>query len=316
MNNLKQEHVLIVQNDADEEIFVLNKNPFSIGRHSSNSLTIKSRVISRCHATILPIKSEETGLYSFWLIDGNEQGVISTNGLTVNSETCLMHELKPGDEIIFPEGTKILYQVRHKSEHEDINLTQELLNNPKTILDKDFKIKTDFSGASASYNLDTRIYVQNTMMLYLLLEKELEIVRSKNETISLIFIFYDFQKLQQLSPKSYQKIFRLYQLIINQCLNNSGYFILSFKSLEIVILHGVNQNLVTEIAEGMTQKIADVNEKLDFLKGEKAIAGAYSQIPQNERNGKILIEQVRHKLMKSTHSDEYSTFVNLNLCQF
>lgn len=307
MNNPEIQHTLIIKKGLDEQMVLLGENSFSIGRHSSNSWVIKSKLISRCHATILRIKSRENGEYSFWLIDGNEEGIISTNGLTVNGECCLMHELKSGDEIVLPEGTIIIYEIR--------------LNSPKTTVEKNIstnhdqevKIKTYPGEHKDNYSLNSRIYLENTMMLYLLVDKELEIMRSSHGIVSFIFIFYDLQKLKTISPKNYKKVFRLYQLIISKTSRDYHEFILSFESLEIVVLKNIEHPETAKIANKIVEEIHKTYNRFDFLKSENFIAGGYSQIPQKETNAKSLIEQVYRKLIKSTHNDPYTSFVDLNL---
>ncbi|TVQ45536.1 MAG: FHA domain-containing protein [Gloeocapsa sp. DLM2.Bin57] len=314
MENSALDHVLVVEREGSSTVFMLNNESFSIGRHSSNSLVIKSRVISRCHATILPIKSYDEEVTSFWIIDGNEQGIVSTNGFTVNSEPCLMHQLKPGDQIDFPDGTKITYQVKDRFEEEDnsddLAPTGNLLQPDKQPVNNQLPVKTTYADFFPSSRLDTRIYVQNINMLCLLLEKELEMVRAKNTILSLIFIYYNSKKMQQISPKSYNKILRLYQLIVNQKITNPYDFILSFNDLEIAVLHNCNQKQVAELAQNIAIDIYMTSKKINFSETENVITGAYSQVPQTERNGKVLIERVNQLLTEKTDGN---LFINLNL---
>jgi pSer/pThr/pTyr-binding forkhead associated (FHA) protein len=75
MNYSELEHILVVERDNHTSFFTLNNESFTVGRHSSNALVLKAKVISRCHVTILPIKSNTEEVTSFWIIDGTEQGV-------------------------------------------------------------------------------------------------------------------------------------------------------------------------------------------------------------------------------------------------
>ena len=47
MNKSEFEHILIVNCSDKEEVIVLSDVPFSIGRHSSNSLIIHSKLICK-----------------------------------------------------------------------------------------------------------------------------------------------------------------------------------------------------------------------------------------------------------------------------
>jgi hypothetical protein len=135
-----------------------------------------------------------------------------------------MHHLKSGDQIVFPDGSKITYQVKDKFQEEDdsddLVPTGHILVQNQQKVDNQFKIRTDFHYFLPASRLDTRIYVQNMSMLCLLLEKELEIVRAKHESLSLIFVYYNSKKMRKISPKSYQKVLRLYQLVVNKKITN------------------------------------------------------------------------------------------------
>ena len=317
MNYTNLHHVLVVEHDDHTSFFTLNNESFTVGRHSSNALVLKAKVISRYHATILPIKSNKGDeVTSFWIIDGTEQGVVSTNGFTVNNESCLMHQLKPGDRVDFPDGTKITYQVKDKSEEEEEDNSDDLLPTRRIVvptqekLDNQFKIRTDFHDFLPASRLDTRIYVQNMSMLCLLLEKELEVMRGKSDILSLIFIYYNSKNMKEISPKSYQKILRLYQLVVNQKITNPSDFILSFNDLEIAVIHNCNQTAVTELAESLATDIYTTSEKINLPDAENILSCAYIQIPKNELNVKFLIEKVKHILVAK---DDNNLFVNLNL---
>jgi hypothetical protein len=147
-------------------------------------------------------------------------------------------------------------------------------------------------------------------MLCLLLEKELEVVRVKSEILSLIFVYYNSKKMKEISPKSYQKILRLYQLVVNKKITNPYDFILSFNDLEIAVIHNCNQTAVTELAKSLAKNIYTTSEKINLPEVENILSGAYSQIPQNERNAKFLIEKVNQILVVE---NDNNLFFNLNL---
>jgi diguanylate cyclase (GGDEF)-like protein/PAS domain S-box-containing protein len=97
----------IEDNQKKYSIFLQNK-VYSIGRHTSNSITIKNPKISRYHCTILPVRHRNRNHQEvYWIIDGDLKGNRSTNGLFVNGRKCLSHELKAGD-IISLGGQEII----------------------------------------------------------------------------------------------------------------------------------------------------------------------------------------------------------------
>lgn len=99
-------HILAVESGNWKKNFFLDKNSYSIGRNSTNSLIINHRVISRNHSSLIKVtyssqkdSNQEENL--FWIVDGDLKGNRSTNGIYVNGKQCLCHALKPGDVIFF-----------------------------------------------------------------------------------------------------------------------------------------------------------------------------------------------------------------------
>ncbi|WP_017296155.1 EAL domain-containing protein [Geminocystis herdmanii] len=99
-------HILAVESGNWKKNFFLDKNSYSIGRNSTNSLIINHRVISRNHSSLIKVtyssqKDSNQGENLFWIVDGDLKGNRSTNGIYVNGKQCLCHALKPGDVIFF-----------------------------------------------------------------------------------------------------------------------------------------------------------------------------------------------------------------------
>ena len=108
-------HVLVIEDLRDKREIYLEHPTYSIGRESSNSIVLLSRLVSRHHATLLRLTDPETNEYVYWIIDGDLQGNHSSNGLSVNGKYCLSHQLKDGDEIAFAVGVKATYHIREDS---------------------------------------------------------------------------------------------------------------------------------------------------------------------------------------------------------
>lgn len=99
-------HILAVESGTWKKNFFLDKNSYSIGRNSTNSLIINHRVISRNHSSLIKVtyssqKDSNQKENLFWIVDGDLKGNRSTNGIYVNGKQCLCHALKPGDVIFF-----------------------------------------------------------------------------------------------------------------------------------------------------------------------------------------------------------------------
>ena len=103
------QHLLLIEDKQGKRTLKLEDATYSMGRDSTNSIVLHSKLVSRQHAILLRISIPETANYLFRLIDGNLQGNRSTNGLTVNGQRCFSHDLKHGDAIVFGSDVKVKY---------------------------------------------------------------------------------------------------------------------------------------------------------------------------------------------------------------
>ena len=100
-NQQQTRPVLVVEDPKGKRIINLDKNIYSLGRSTLNSIVIHSRLVSRHHATILRVTDPEKDNYLFQIIDGNLQGEHSTNGLIINGKACWAKALQHKDLMIF-----------------------------------------------------------------------------------------------------------------------------------------------------------------------------------------------------------------------
>ncbi|MGB3205913.1 MAG: ATP-binding protein [Crinalium sp.] len=100
-NQQQTRPVLVVEDPKGKRIINLDKNIYSLGRSSLNSIVIRSRLVSRHHATLLRVTDTENDAYLFQIIDGNLQGEHSTNGLIINGKQCWSKALQHKDLILF-----------------------------------------------------------------------------------------------------------------------------------------------------------------------------------------------------------------------
>jgi diguanylate cyclase (GGDEF)-like protein/PAS domain S-box-containing protein len=115
-------HVLVVEDAQGRRAILLEPATYSIGRDESQSIVLYSRLVSRHHATLFGIQYPEAQDYSFWIVDGDPQGDRSKNGLIINGQKKLSHELSHGDLILFGGGAKASYHVLSDSYHSAGNL--------------------------------------------------------------------------------------------------------------------------------------------------------------------------------------------------
>ena len=96
-------HFLVIEDNHGKRLFPLRAASYSLGRDSRNSIILHSKSVSRQHALLLRItlSSEDSGHYIFRVLDGNLRGKRSTNGVFINGERCVSHDLRHGDLIEF-----------------------------------------------------------------------------------------------------------------------------------------------------------------------------------------------------------------------
>lgn len=112
---MNSQHSITIKSNLYTNTIHLVDNVYSIGRHSSNSIVIKSHLLSRHHATIVKVKYNNTeDNFSYWIIDGDLQGNKSTNGITVNNQRVSSYELKNQDKILIANHVEIDYHCQAK----------------------------------------------------------------------------------------------------------------------------------------------------------------------------------------------------------
>lgn len=107
----KWRHLLVIEDRAGRRTIHLEANTYTIGRHPSNSIVLKSPMISRQHAVLLRIVDPDTGNFFFRLVDGDLQGKPSVNGITVNGKRCESCILQHRDVILFGGDVRARYHM-------------------------------------------------------------------------------------------------------------------------------------------------------------------------------------------------------------
>lgn len=99
--NTDNRYILVLEDSNSRRTISLEDSKYSLGRHSSNSIIIHSKQVSRKHATLIRKFNRKKNQDSFWILDGDLEGKKSQNGIFVNGEKCTFYELKDGDLINF-----------------------------------------------------------------------------------------------------------------------------------------------------------------------------------------------------------------------
>lgn len=107
---MSQHHILTIDDPKGQRPLILEAATYSIGRDHSNAIVLEGHTLSRQHAFLLRLPLGG-GSYRYRLIDGNVAGKLSTNGIRVNGQRCTSWDLQNGDQILFGEEVKAVYQV-------------------------------------------------------------------------------------------------------------------------------------------------------------------------------------------------------------
>ncbi len=104
-------HLLIIDDAEGRRTITLEAATYSIGRDATNSIVLRSKLVSRQHAILLRVTAPDSSTYLFRMIDGDLQGKRSTNGLIINGRRLFSHDLKHGDMVVFGGDVKAKYYV-------------------------------------------------------------------------------------------------------------------------------------------------------------------------------------------------------------
>lgn len=122
----------MIEDTEGQHAVCLEAATYSVGRDSSNSIVLHSRLVSRQHAILLRVTTPEAATYSFRIVDGDLQGQRSTNGLIINGHRCFSHDLKHGDVIVFGGDVKARYYI--VSNVSDADFSRQCQGEDLTIL--------------------------------------------------------------------------------------------------------------------------------------------------------------------------------------
>jgi len=110
-NPAELRHILVIEDQKSRRIVTLTENTYDLGRDPGSAIPIYDRQVSRHHATLLRVNDYQNQHFAYRIIDGNLQGKRSTNGVLVNGQYCLSHELKHGDQIRLGSKSKLNYHL-------------------------------------------------------------------------------------------------------------------------------------------------------------------------------------------------------------
>jgi tetratricopeptide (TPR) repeat protein len=101
--------VLVIEDDWGRREILLERDRYSLGRDPSNDIQLYSKYVSRHHAVLSRVGADEPPAYQ--LVDGDDAGKPSTNGLLINGRKRRSRRLVPEDCIVFGPGVQATYRV-------------------------------------------------------------------------------------------------------------------------------------------------------------------------------------------------------------
>ncbi len=190
--------VLILRNQDNVAIKALPKRKNTIGRSLDSDILLQQKGISRCHATIY----FSNGVY--WILDGDMEGRVSTNGLLVNGFRISVHQLKSHDVITFCKGVYAFY-IEFSGVSEDALLLEDTVRkmidfstrsnslSTRNLEQKRDQDQSDFSRIFSSSTLDDLTKLPNRSAFFWRVKKALEFRQkiSANHKFSVLFIDVD-----------------------------------------------------------------------------------------------------------------------------
>ncbi|MEB3310715.1 MAG: EAL domain-containing protein [Snowella sp.] len=126
------QHILVIEDQAQRRTIILDEANYSLGRHSSNSIPMYSRQASRHHATLVRKFNNKTNQYSYLILDGDLEGNKSQNGIFINGQKCLIHELADGDLINFGCDVNASYHHLGRRDNGLMNAALNLAGDPNS----------------------------------------------------------------------------------------------------------------------------------------------------------------------------------------
>lgn len=187
------QHILVVEDQVNRRTIILDEANYTMGRHSSNSIQMNSRQASRHHATFVRKFNTKINQFTYLIVDGNLEGNKSQNGIFINGEKCLVHELKDGDLINF--GCDVNASYHHMGKRENFTLTSSLDSGMDSSVEN-----------KETYHADENIQTQKTLILS---EDDTDIKNNKDNDDT----FADYSYLDNVTGLPNQTLFNEYLYI-------------------------------------------------------------------------------------------------------
>lgn len=145
MNDIPNNHTLLITDAKGTRKIVLKELKYTIGRDISNNISINSKYVSRQHAILLRVPGNIAGTHLYRVIDGDLAGKPSVNGVIINGNSKVAtYELSHGDIISLAPDAQITYLVGEPNDSYDSKISKNQAGNSDesdTLINEISKVK-------------------------------------------------------------------------------------------------------------------------------------------------------------------------------
>ena len=114
----KQEyHLLLIHDQQGDRVVHLNSDQYHIGRQGQDSIRLFDPTVSRNHAKLQKVAVDEHN-YAYQIVDGDDTGTPSKNGIFINGLRSRSKTLQSSDTIQIGTGSRLVYLVEAFSKTE------------------------------------------------------------------------------------------------------------------------------------------------------------------------------------------------------
>lgn len=301
-------HLLIIEDDTGRQSLYLEEDVYTLGRHSSNSVVLESKKLSRFHATLLKRKDLETNADCYWILDGDLTGNKSHNGVFVNQNRCLVHFLKDSDVIHLGPDVKASYHIITEAEPVSTSRQKKIKEKQDTLSQE---TNGNFKQDNQLLHQQESLYDPLTNLATCSLFKEhllKSIANIRRSAGQLAIITLEISNLELINPSlSNIDLDFLFKNIGERLLScfRLGDIISSWSNHQFVILLPQIQNPeeTIKIAQRLLRKIrfpVNINGREIGLKCHLGIA----LYPQDGRDGATLLRRSQIALSKNKNQEK------------
>ncbi len=273
------QHILVVEDQASRRTIILDEANYTMGRHSSNSIQIHSRQSSRHHATFVRKFNTKLNQFTYLIVDGDLEGNKSQNGIFINGDKCLVHELKDGDLINF--GCDVNASYHHMERIENVTLTSGLNSEVNAV-----------SKQNELYSSNENIQIKKTLILS---EDDTDIKKNRDSQDD-EDTFADYSYLDTLTGLPNQTLFNEYLYIaVSNAKRNQHYVVVLLVDLDLfsVTNHDAYKEWADQILKNIGKSIQNRLRNGDIVArwGDSQFSILLPQI-QNIENSTAIVQRI------------------------